>query len=435
MLRSKLGNGRDSAHKPTLLGIGLAVLLGCVAVELTSLALHPWLVGARFSSETFRSRRTAAQAGFDLRSEQRDQPDFVKEDALHPYLGFTGDPTIDPGFSNLGFWGSLAYPPPRRRPDRLLVGIVGGSFAAGVYTEAANVIAARLATAPRFSGRSVQIVNMAHGGWKEPQQLLALNWLLALGGELDVLIDIDGFNEVALDGAENAQRGVFPAFPRGWAMRVDGLFDPDQLSRLGELVRRREDRARAAAWFDHVPLRWSPTASLVWSAIDRILSRRLYEAQRSFETARSALTRFRQVGPAVPMDPAARMTTLVEVWRRSSVELARLAAANGIEYVQFLQPNQYDDGAKPMGAAERKLAFNPQHPYRRGAQTGYPLLRAAGRTLHDEGDFFFDLSMIFRGTTEPLFADDCCHLSTEGYRRFAVAVVDAFLVRDARVRQ
>ena len=52
---------------------------------------------------------------------------------------------------------------------------------------------------------------MAHGGWKQPQQLLALSWILALGGELDVLINVDGFNEVALDGVENAERGVFPA--------------------------------------------------------------------------------------------------------------------------------------------------------------------------------------------------------------------------------
>ena len=51
------------------------------------------------------------------------------------------------------------------------------------------------------------------------------------------------------------------------------------------------------------------------------------------------------------------MKLLVGVWQNSSIELARLSEANGIGYFHFLQPNQYDEGAKKMGVEERRLAF------------------------------------------------------------------------------
>ena len=125
------------------------------------------------------------------------------------------------------------------------------------------------------------------------------------------------------------------------------------------------------------------------------------------------------------MDSAERMNLLVGVWQNSSIELARLSEANGIGYFHFLQPNQYDEGAKKMGVEERRLAFRADHPYREGARVGYPLLREAGEMIRREGDAFFDFSRIFEDVPERLFADDCCHLTSRGYTLFADAIVQA----------
>ena len=278
---------------------------------------------------------------------------------------------------------------------------------------------------PRFKERRIALVNMAHGGWKQPQQLLALSWMLALGGELNVLINVDGFNEVALDGAENAKRGVFPAYPRGWAVRVDDFLDSDQTPLLAAVALGAERRIAMASVFDYRILRWSPTANLVWGLVDRRLNHDFVSARLEFAQSQSQQNRFRQIGPSVDADAAERLRILVTVWRNASGALARQSAASDIHYFQFLQPNQYDEDAKPMGTAERSVAFRSDHPYRLGARIGYPLLREAGETLRQEGDFFFDFSRLFEDVREPLFADNCCHLTADGYARFVDAVVES----------
>ena len=408
-----------------------ATAAAIVGVELVALGVHRVMLGRSFSRRAFADARARARQAPRPRATSVERAPHVAEDVVHPYLGFTGNPTANAGFSNLGFWGKLGWPPPRRDAARVLVGMVGGSFAADVYDQAGEHLAARLGTLPRFAGREIVLLNMAYGGWKQPQQLAALAWLIAIGGELDVLIDVDGFNEVALDSAENDPRGVFPPYPRAWAMRVGEWTDPNQLAILAAAARRAEDRERAAALFDRRPLRWSPTAALAWSAIDRRLAAHAASAEVDLSRT-SAHDTFRELGvtPAAHLTPAERLDLLVATWRRSSLALARLAAAHGIEYWQFLQPNQYDEGAKPMTDGEQRVAFRENHPYRPGARAGYPLLRRAGETLRAEGVAFVDLSRMFSSERAPMFSDDCCHLTTAGYVRFTDAAADAIARSD-----
>ena len=352
----------DSRLRRWTYGVLTFAIAGALA-ELLSLGLHPLVFARPFSVQAFDDDRRVARRADPRSDVPSEQPEaFLREDALSPYLGFTGSPQVDAGFSNLGFWGSLGWPPPTRNPNTVLVGIAGGSFAAELYSSGAERLRAGLSKIPQLGAKSIVLVNMAHGGWKQPQQLLALSWMLALGGELDILINVDGFNEVALDGAENAVRGVFPAYPRGWALRVDDFIDGDQTILLASVAQRSERRATMASSFDYGILRWSPTAQLVWGLLDRRLNNDLVAAQLSLARSRSRQDRFRQVGPSVHADPDERLRILVEVWRNASIALARQSVANGIRYFQFLQPNQYDEKAKPMEAEELRVAFREDCP-------------------------------------------------------------------------
>jgi hypothetical protein len=67
-----------------------------------------------------------------------------------------------------------------------------------------------------------------------------------------------------------------------------------------------------------------------------------------------------------------------------------------------------------MDAAERALAYRPDHAYRAAVEQGYPLLQAEGARLTSLGVDFHDLSRIFAGMTEPLYIDDCCHVNARG---------------------
>lgn len=56
------------------------------------------------------------------------------------------------------------------------------------------------------------VLNLGQGGWKQPQQLLALNYFLSLGQRFDVIVNLDGFNEIAL-GYHNHLSGIDYSLP------------------------------------------------------------------------------------------------------------------------------------------------------------------------------------------------------------------------------
>jgi len=114
------------------------------------------------------------------------------------------------------------------------------------------------------------------------------------------------------------------------------------------------------------------------------------------------------------------------------VQMKSAVEATGARYFHFLQPNQYDEGSKPMGAEERRIAVTPNNPFQKPVVRGYPLLRERGARLPAAGVAFTDLTQVFAHTTEPLYADDCCHLKMEGYAVIAERIYDVIAPALAR---
>ena len=68
-----------------------------------------------------------------------------------------------------------------RRSDRIIIAILGGSVAC--HFAAINGVAklgAELSRSPEFAGKEVVFVNLALSGYKQPQQLMTLAYLLSL---------------------------------------------------------------------------------------------------------------------------------------------------------------------------------------------------------------------------------------------------------------
>ena len=53
---------------------------------------------------------------------------------------------------------------------------------------------------------------LSHEGYKQPQQLLVPTYFLSIGQVFDLVVNIDGFNEVALSSV-NHQRGLDISMP------------------------------------------------------------------------------------------------------------------------------------------------------------------------------------------------------------------------------
>ena len=418
------------------MGFGaLATLLVVVSVEGAS-----WIAFRALYGTPFSHARVQAQAA-DLSLAPDPAAMTVGEaaggaapriQALHPYLGFVlANGRLPPGegavgrLDNYGFVaGHLRFEP---SADVVVVGLLGGSVAKRFGEGAGGrELAALLARAPRFAGREVELVNVALPGYKEPQQLLALSYLLALGAHFDIVVNLDGFNEVALSG-ENVGRGVFPFFPRFWDLQAQ-VPDAATLALMGRVIELRDQRQAWAEMVGQAPWRYSVTAGLVWRRWDERLAERLSAVQLRIVTAKQAELTFSAAGPTrVYADQTELARDVARVWGESSRSIAALARGHGFSYHHFLQPNQYVPGSKPMDDEERRVAYLGTHPYRASVELGYPLLRARGSELVAEGIAFHDLTGLFVSERGARYRDDCCHLNASGEGDLARAVAAAIL--------
>jgi hypothetical protein len=335
----------------------------------------------------------------------------------HPYLGVVLNydwPLPIPGELPITEYGFCDTGPPihKRAANKVIVAIVGGSVASGLACQGAGKILEHLKQVPAYAGKQLIAVNLAVHGHKQPQQVMALNYALALGGEFDLLINLDGFNEVAL--YPTWPRRMSPIYPRGWLETLRDIPGPEQRLLAGKCAcyhEQREEWARAfMGW-----LRFSATANLIWRIGDRHL------ADKAQQSADALKARQRQALPHYITGPSHGLNTdekmyreLVRIWHDSSVLLHRTCQANGIRYYHFLQPNQYDPGSKPMGPQEQKGAWSASEVVKPGVENGYPLLREAGKDLAKQGIRFHDLSRLFADHPEPLYRDTCCHLNKTG---------------------
>jgi hypothetical protein len=344
---------------------------------------------------------------------------------LQPYLGYVLDPEVEqrrkrPGSGAVMVTedGFLATPdpPPTGDPDEVEVGLFGGSVALILCVHGHDALLAGLARFPGFEHKRLALRCFALGGYKQPQQLMTLAYLLALGRKLDVVINLDGFNEVALAFGENWPSGVFPFYPRGWSTLVEGIPDIRQQRLVGAIVDLEDRRVCLARAFSRLPWRYSAVCNLLWETLDHDLEAKLGETRMTLQrTGSAARGRYLARGPRRQYRSAEDLfQDLAAGWQRSSLAMSHLCAGAGIRYYHFLQPNQYDPGGKPMGAAERRTAYRADHVYRQGVEEGYPLLARAGLGLAAGGVKFYDARRVFAGIHEPLYIDQCCHFSPQG---------------------
>ncbi|MBW2315216.1 MAG: hypothetical protein JRH10_13585 [Deltaproteobacteria bacterium] len=414
---------------------GLAVVLGLGLLEFGARFLVPAVRGPELASPALRRQlvRVAALEAPELRQGQA--PGWSRHYLLHPYLGFVRDPEAPRELTGgirapleVNAWGFFGLEPIRPADDDVLtVAILGGSFAMELHLFATNDLRDALGALPAFAGREIEVVSLALEGMKQPQQLLALQYVLALGSSIDYVVNVDGFNEVVLPLSDNRPFDVAVHYPRAWPLFASRGLDPEAQTRLGELSaiaasRRARARGVAESW-----RRASSLALLLWSTSDAKDAARdtaAREALRAYLEARSGRRSLQEVGPPDgDADEAASRERAVALWRRASGEIGRLAAAHGAGYLHVLQPNQYAGDTRNFTAWERENAFTEEgHDYRRFARAGYPLLRAEAGRLAASGVDFVDLTAVLDDEPETVYRDRCCHLNERGYAHVARAI-------------
>ena len=327
----------------------------------------------------------------------------------HPYYGFTSSAPGD---------DLNAMPPLQRQEGAIVIGVLGGSVAQNIAPFLQDALNRRFAAKDRPP--QAIVLNLAVSGAKQPQQALTIVNTLLLGGEFDLIVNLDGVNEIINSVGLNPEEGVFPFLPLWWDKRV-GLTG-EELLLAGQIGILRREQARLAAAGETSVLRGSALFGLAnrWRQ-ERIAAE---IRQRNHELAAVAADySLEKYGPRNwPEGEEGLLPAAALVWYRSSVTLARLAAVAGAEYYHFLQPNQYVPDSKPLSPEEREFAYKHPGGYGSAAAQGYPLLREFGRDLQSRGVHYFDLTGIFVDHPETLYIDECCHLNDRGKELLAAAM-------------
>ena len=361
-------------------------------------------------------------------------------DGLHPYFGPThapGSPFDIPeslrdsastaprlATNNFGFVAPFDYPFAKTGDRQFVIGIFGGSVAGWFCQVGVHRLVDDLTHHSYFADRDIVPLCLSHEGYKQPQQLLVLAYFLSIGQSLDLVVTIDGFNEVTL-GSLNEQRGFDVSMPS--AMHLEPLIDlVDRVSLTPEKLRSlnaiEDYKARANRLVERLGNTRSAAVHFVLDRLYRSARRSYQEELGRFSNLPSNPSTTSLILPTRPVKTRTEATLFDDIagaWIRSSMSMKALLDARAIPYVQVLQPNQYHT-TRRFSADEAKIALNAASPFKPGVERGYPALLEAAKTAQlSKAMTFLDATHIFDSESSPVYMDDCCHYTLRGNQLLA----------------
>ena len=100
-------------------------------------------------------------------------------------------------------------------------------------------------------------------------------------------------------------------------------------------------------------------------------------------------------------------------WYESSLAMSQILAERNIWYFHFIQPNQYYPTER-VYSPEEKIFIIENHPYAIGVRKGYPVLLSKINSLKEARVNIFNGVNIFDREKEIVYRDACCHYNFIG---------------------
>ncbi|MBX2849898.1 MAG: hypothetical protein KTR16_16355 [Acidiferrobacterales bacterium] len=356
---------------------------------------------------------------------------------IHPYVGYTIDGKIksddcvseSPQDCYTRIRVDTDKPFPKRSDDKLIVAVFGGSFSLGtVNTGNVDFYKLWLGRIPQYQDKEIIVMSFAGGGYKQPQQVMSLNYLYGLGAEFDIVINIDGFNEMAIPHYGHRQGGVHPSFPQSWSAYMQSALSVELLDAYASKKVLVEKQASFAKFSSIPGFRHSPTLNIIWRIKNDNALLEINELSSEIQTSNSSENRdfrYQEVGPDYEFTDWPNFYRYsANIWAKSSVLMKAATEINGGQYFHFMQPNQHIEGAKILSDEERRIAYDPSLGYGRVFKESHQYLVEKFDYLEENEVAFFDLTYHFQDTPDTLYIDTCCHMNYKGYG-FVVAEVVA----------
>jgi hypothetical protein len=408
-----------------VVAINLLVLL--VLLEVASVGFYFFRTGDFFYARK-KGQKIATKTEFETRSQQPAN-DMTIIYQLHPYFGFVYRQGYFEGAypaNNCGFLSHDDFPFKKTNKDQFIIGIFGGSVAAlfSFYELENHVLVNALRRSPHFENKEIVILNFAAGGYKQPQQLLVLSYFLSIGQQLDMVINIDGFNETALSywnnrfGVDISMAPVHVVLPLIDLANKD--LAPEELTLSLEILQTKNqlkdtltqlDDARLATYYT---LRWLK-AKYLSSQYQKKLE--TFNALKRTGQGKDSLVHVNRIEK--PLDDPEAYEQMANLWANSSLTMKGLLSEKRIQYFQFIQPNQYYATNRQFSEGEKRIAINDRSPNREGVIKGYPKVLSKVGSLKESGVNIFNAVNLFDEVKEIVYVDDCCHYNNVGNEVFA----------------
>lgn len=330
------------------------------------------------------------------------------------------------GFENPQFPDNVDYPYERDEGE-FIVGVFGGSVAAGFAKDMAPHLQEALTRHPNLNGRKVTVLNFAMGSIKQPVQLFYLSYFLAIGQKLDLVINLDGFNDTfgAINNLIWAHHPAMP--PSQLTTSLEALVNVPNLDET--YLRYFLSLAKTNRWIERVVN--GPLAFLKPLGILRQLEKHR-DWLREHHPDSPEKASLMQVSPAPKLDflnatPDQRdqaIRDVVDLWRQCISMMANICHGQGISFLFAIQPNQHYS-KKPLTGEENGMVYsgkNPRAPLI--VSHAYPVLLDTARELLSLGIQFCPMTDVFDSIHEQIFLDGICHFNTRGHGLMADRLVE-----------
>lgn len=417
--------------------IAINVVLLAVFAELAGLAIYFIQTGELFYTH---------KKEYPVIQEEQENQGEITRHRIHPYFGYVLRPhwkrelvldeiDLTATTNNYGILSEYDYPFVKSNPNQYIIGLFGGSVAEEFYIVNRDRLVKNLQRNQFFADKEIVVLNFAKAGYKQPQQAIILTYFLSIGQEIDMAINLDGFNEVA-GGARNNQQGIDVNMPHAGIMRLlVNLTDrttltPEKLQTFANIDRYKGQLNNLAQTLNNNNL------AAVGFVLDQYytylfnqyqLEITKSEAMESDDTQASLL----YVNPGGgAVEDSALYGQITDSWAESSVMMDRLMQIHGGIYFHFVQPNQYYS-KKVLTEQELEHAFNEEHQYKPAAEKGYPFLVKKFDFLKQNIVHFYSAIDIFDDVAESTYRDDCCHSTQLGYDILADFMTDSILRAEA----
>jgi len=357
--------------------------------------------------------------------------------AIHPYFGWVErvkrGATNNHGFRNVSAKDDCCDFPFKAKENQAIVAIFGGSVAGalGIMSRGDDYFRKKLKNLPQFADKEIVFLTFASGGYRQPQQVMILTYYLLIGQKFDVIINVDGFNEIVTAFNNNNDKdNIDISLPA-----TDIWFNTGRhIERIN--MRSGDNRGIVLAqhvWQDVNLARSSEQCMFATCFIIRKMLQHYHRLQienidgeknekwREYTHFYLPLKHKQPENGLTFKTIPAMMKKQAQIWENSARRMAQMAKNSNAQYIHMLQPTLLYVVDKKI---EPRNRLNPYDRYIPILKEGYPRLISKIPAMRADGINIADGTGIFDSYQGRIYSDDCCHYNMAGMQIMVDRIVD-----------